>query len=268
MIEVSNLVTPNTAWWDVAINGMRNSYKSNDKHDSSYCYGSYAFPDNKSDLCNKCPFYKINSINPDDELDYEEECTYYENEGYPTYVLGENDLKLFLNLCKAGTSHRKVLRQLPVIMDITAPLYFWKQLDQYKLGTVTNAESTMHTLIKKDFEETDFSFDYFNSIRYSMRWGDGNPHIHLIQTIQLLNQLREIYLEEDDKEIREIMWNQINELLPQSYNQKRTWSANYEVLLYIIQQRRGHKLQEWNDFIDILLEHVPYLKEIVEAINE
>ena len=261
MIKIENLVTPDTAWWDVAINGMRNSYKSNDKHDSSYCYGLFAFPDNKSDLCNKCPFYKINWVNPDDELDYEDECTYYESGGYPTYVLGENDLKLFLNLCKAGISHRKVLRQLPVIMDITAPLYFWKQLDQYKIGTVTNAESTMHTMTKHSFKLEDFSIENYKSL-FGSRTEEQLRYLEEL-VVGDLNDLRDQYLETKNMKY----WYALNELLPQSYMQTRTWSANYEVLVNIIEQRKNHKLSEWKDFIDFLLDNVPYLKEIVEDIN-
>ena len=267
MIEVSNLVTPSPEQWNAAINGMRNPFKSRDKSDSGICNKM----DGYFELCNDCPYMDGWTEEKPRRRPVSRPICGYENpyDDSPVFVLGEKDKKLLLNLCKAGDpSHRKVLRQLPVIMDIKAPLFFWKQLDQNKVGTCTNSESTMHTLIKKKFEESDFSFDHFNSIKYPMMWKSISPKIHLIQTIELLNQLRDVYLEEiDDKEIRDVVWNQINELLPQSYRQLRTWSANYEVLVNIIIQRIHHKLPQWRSLIIYWLRNVPYLLDIIEALE-
>ena len=289
MLRINNLVTPE-GFFDIAIKGMRNAFKSWDKHDSGICYGQFEWPNNKSDLCIKCPYYKLEWVNPDDELDYEDTCNYYDEEGYPVYVLGENDLKLLLNLCKAGDpSHRKILRQLPVMFDITAPLYFFKQFDTYKVGTTANSTSTMHTMTKYPFRVEDFSISNFNDVDIfkidflncededNISFSPLRPILNeLIQEsgidshhffkmyILVLNALRDKYLETKDMKY----WYAINELLPQSYNQTRTWSGNYEVLLNMIQQRKNHPLVEWQTFSDLMLENVPYLKEIYEAINE
>ena len=247
MIKVENLVTPSPEQFYTAIKGMRNAYKSTDKSDSlKECYNHGK--DFEGECC-KCSFQ------------WTGECD--DPWIYSGFVLGDADKHLLLNLCKAGTSHRKVLRQLPVIMDITAPLYWWKQMDQYKLGTVTNSESTMHCLTKEPFKLENFSIEHLPKQSWSLDgYMDVIPPVGYFKcnVVDLLNDYRNAYLRTNNIDY----WYAINELLPQSYNQKRTWSANYEVLLNIVQQRKNHKLSEWNDFIDILLEHVPYLKEIVE----
>lgn len=262
MIEVTNICDPDTAFWDTAIDGMRNAFKSNKKHDSNFCYGNVDYCWTSSDLCSACPYYK-KEVNPDDENDYDDWCNYsLGDDGFPTYVLGENDLSLAKNLISGDSpSHRKFLRQLPVEMDIKAPLYFWKQLDTYKVGTTANSESTMHTLTKYPFKIEDFSTDDLDQA-WGMVAHTGRELLEFY-IIPFLNGLRDEYLETKDKRY----WHAINKLLPQSYNQKRTWSANYEVLLTIIQQRKNHPLKEWHDLIDVWLENIPYLKEFNDVIE-
>lgn len=164
--------------------------------------------------------------------------------------LGQNDLDLLLRLTKAGTDHRKALRQMLVGVDITAPLYWWKEFDTYKVGTVANSCSTMHKLTAKPFELADFSTDGMSE--------DGVAKVEL-QTI-VLNELRELWLENKQKN----NWRDMVCLLPCSYNQKRTVTLNYEVLLNMYFARRRHKLQEWRDFCEAVME-LPYFKEIAEA---
>lgn len=164
--------------------------------------------------------------------------------------LGQNDLDLLLRLTKAGTDHRKVLRQMMVSVDITAPLYWWKEADQYRIGVTTNSCSTMHKLTAKPFELADFSTDGMSE--------DGVGMMEL-QTI-VLNELRELWLENKQKN----NWRDMVCLLPCSYNQKRTVTLNYEVLLNMYFARRRHKLQEWRDFCEAVME-LPYFKEIAEA---
>lgn len=263
MIDIFNLVTPSAEWWYTAIHGMRNPFKSGDKSDSGICRDS----EEADELCySGCPYVD----HWEDEAPYSYPVCYYSTwDDGPVFVLGEKDKKLFLNLCKAGDpSHRKVLRQLPVIMDITAPLYWWKQMDQYKIGTVTNSESTMHTLTKQPFSLLDFNIPDRDERKFYENKENGIPvdggfQMPILFYIDLLNTYRDKFLDTGDKRY----WNAINELLPLSYKQKRTWSANYEVLVTIIKQRRHHKLSEWDEFIDHLLERVPYLKDICEALE-
>ena len=163
--------------------------------------------------------------------------------------IGENDLSLMKKLFKAGAEHRKFMRQIFISMDITAPLYWWKEFDTYKIGTVSNSCSTMHTIHKKEFELDDFSHDHLRPIGLAL----------LYNIIGGLNEYRKIYLETKDKDD----WWQLIQLLPSSYNQKRTITMNYENAATIIRQRTGHKLDEWNEFVSILKE-LPYIKEISE----
>ena len=173
--------------------------------------------------------------------------------------LGENDIKLMQNLRKAGSDHRKYLRMIIVQMDILAPLYWWKEFDTYKVGTVANSCSTMHRLTHKPFEMSDFSFDhligstekeYFDVIEMT-------PYDTAKLLIDNLNDLREKYLETKNKDI----WWQMIQLLPTSYNQKRTVQINYETLLNIYNSRAGHKLDEWQTLRDFV-ETLPYFKMI------
>lgn len=155
-----------------------------------------------------------------------------------TFLPGDNDLTLMKNLFKAGTEHRKYLRMINVYMDITAPLYWWKEFDTYKVGTVANSCSTMHKIHDKNFTLDDFSHEHLQA-----------PMVEILKhTIHGLNDARDAYLSSKDK----IMWWQMIQLLPSSYNQTRTVMMNYEVVARIIEQRKNHKLDEWNDFIDVL----------------
>lgn len=167
-------------------------------------------------------------------------------------VVGPNDLKLMNRLFKSGTEHRKYARMITVWLDINAPLYWWKEFDQYKIGTVSNSCSTMYTLMNKPFELKDFSFDKLN--------GYGNYAEHIIDD---LNELREQCSKETDPKIKKELWYAIVQLLPESYNQTRTIMMNYEVVARIIQQRKGHKLEEWKQLIDVLKE-LPYINEIMK----
>jgi hypothetical protein len=171
------------------------------------------------------------------------------------YHIGENDLSLMKRLYKAGTEHRKYLRQIMVSMDITAPLYWWKDFDTYKVGTVANSCSTMHKIHAKEFVVDDFSHEHLLEDGMSL----------LKRTIDELNSWRYIYLNgaawcnPKDKRV----WWQMIQLLPTSYNQRRTLTMNYENVVTIIRQRSGHKLDEFNQLVEILKE-LPYVKEIAE----
>ena len=173
---------------------------------------------------------------------------YADNKVYEN-IIGPNDITLMKTLFKAGTEHRKYLRQIFVSMDITAPLYWWKEFDTYKVGTVANSCSTMHMIHKLEFKLDDFSHEHL----------DDNNLLWLQGIIDQLNADRERYLETKDKQQ---WWNMI-QLLPSSYNQRRTVTMNYENVVSMIHQRKGHKLDEWRKFIDIL-KNLPYVKEIME----
>jgi len=174
-------------------------------------------------------------------------------------VLGEADLDLARRLFKAGAdgnfAHRKFLRQAFVCMDITAPLYFWKEADQYKVGTVTNSCSTMHKIHDKEFTLDDFSHEhlYGNPDSYDVEDSIGMLNL----TINVLNAWRAEYILTKDKDA----WWQMIQLLPSSYNQKRTITMNYENVFNILQQRQGHKLDEWRSFVETLKD-LPYVREI------
>lgn len=159
------------------------------------------------------------------------------------FALGENDRKLAVKLANAGSDHRKFLRQIFVTMDITAPLYWWKETDQYKVGTVTNSCSTMHTIHKKEFELADFSWEQLDEYGLTI----------LEATIDYLNHNRELFIGTNSKRY----WYNMIQILPTSYNQLRTLSLNYEVLRNMYHSRKAHKLQEWRDLCKII-EGLPY----------
>ena len=163
--------------------------------------------------------------------------------------IGPNDLKLMRQLYKGGSEHRKYLRQIFVSMDITAPLYWWKEMDQYKVGTVTDSCSTMHKIHVKEFTLDDFSHEHLLQVA-----GDS-----LIGTIDTLNVYRVFFLETKDKKY----WYNMIQLLPSSYNQRRTVTMNYENVVNMIHQREFHKLDEWREFVKIL-KGLPYIKEITD----
>lgn len=219
MLKVENT---ETSGWEPAVRGMRNPKNSWEKSDSSF--KDYV------ELPN-CP-HKVVAFN-----DIE---------------IGSNDLKLMTALTNAGTDHRKFLRMIVVYTDITAPLYWWKEFDTYKVGTVANSCSTMHKIHARDLTLDDFShehlFDGVNAVENpdnDMEYYE-NPTTCMEYVISVLNHYRRKYLETKDKRY----WWQMIQLLPSSYNQRRTLMLNYEVLANIYRSRRNHKLDEWHTFCD------------------
>lgn len=162
--------------------------------------------------------------------------------------IGEADLKLMRNLCKAGSDHRKFMRMINVTMDITAPLYWWKEFDTYKVGTVANSCSTMHKIADKEFTLDDFSHEHLCGMAIAT----------LDNVIDNLNLERRHYLITKDKDC----WWQMIQLLPSSYNQRRTVQVNYETLLNIYRARKNHKLDEWVELCSEI-EKLPYFMEII-----
>ena len=179
--------------------------------------------------------------------------------------IGENDLNLATRLIKAGTEHRKFLRMIHVQMDVIAPLYWWKEADTYKVGTTANSCSTMHKIAAKEFTLDDFSHEHLIDDQNDFENENGQVSSYkdflYYDVLDVLNTARRQYLETKDKKY----WWQMIQLLPSSYNQRRTWDMSMETLLSILHQRKNHKLDEWNEFRDICLEQVPYLKEFYEA---
>ena len=169
------------------------------------------------------------------------------------FVLGENDLSLATRLAKAGSDHRKFLRQVMVSMDITAPLYWWKEFDTYKVGTVANSTSTMHKIQAKEFTREDFSCDRLTDEALAV----------LDNLIEYLEGERVKFNETKDKSA----WHNMIQLLPSSFNQMRTVSMNYEVLINIYYARRHHKLAEWHTLCEEI-ERLPYAKELILVKNE
>lgn len=173
--------------------------------------------------------------------------SYYDEEG--NYVYGEADLEFGARLCRAGSDHRKFIRQIFVSVDITAPLYWWKEFDTYKVGTVANSTSTMHKIHSKPFERDDFSFD---------RLDEGGLKL-LDGIIEYLEAEREKF--NADKSDRQ-SWHNMIQLLPSSYNQMRTVTMNYENLINMYYARKSHKLAEWHTYCD-WIESLPYAKEFI-----
>ena len=172
--------------------------------------------------------------------------SYYDDKGF--YVLGENDLSLAKRLCTAGSDHRKFIRMIIVSIDITAPLYWWKEYDTYKVGTVANSTSTMHKIQAKEFTLDDFSHDHLTDEATNAL----NSYIKVIENARLK------FLETKDKKY----WYDMIQLLPSSYNQMRTCTLNYETLMNIYNSRRNHKLDEWHDFC-AMIEQLPYAKDLI-----
>ena len=174
-----------------------------------------------------------------------------ENDGIWFSYIGPNEYqKLMMTLRDAGTDHREFMRMLVVYVDITAPLYWWKEFDTYKVGTVANSCSTMHKIHAKEFTLDDFSYEHILDETFT---GEVIPMVLLEATIKCLNENRAHYLSTKDK----TYWWQMIQLLPSSYNQKRTVMLNYEVLANIYKSRKTHKLDEWNDFCE-WVESLPY----------
>ena len=227
--------------WEHAIRGMRNPKNSWEKTDS------YPAVD-----CGKCGKIEREDICKKEDRD----CT-----GFECFEVGPNDLKLMTTLRNAGTDHRKFMRMITVYLDITAPLYWWKEFDTYKVGTVANSCSTMHKIAAKEFTLDDFSHEHLvDDLDVRIEIGgtdhrDTGPMEVLGMTIDVLNHYREKYLAATKTEeytglpAKDIWWQMI-QLLPSSYNQKRTVMLNYEVLANIYKSRRHHKLDEWHTLCD------------------
>lgn len=160
----------------------------------------------------------------------------------PGIEIGKNDMKLLKRLAKAGSDHAKFRRQILVSMDIIAPEYFWREFDTYKVGTTANSTSQMHTAGKRPFELTDFSFDEYG--RYE------------VDILSKLNELRERWIESGKKKPSN-EWRRMLQAIPQSFNYRRTWTGNYEVLKNMYHSRKNHRLQEWRDFCE-MIEEFPY----------
>lgn len=182
-------------------------------------------------------------------------------------IVGSNDLALAKRLCSAGTDHRKFMRMITVYVDITAPLYLLKELDQYKVGTVSNSCSTMHKIHAKEFTLDDFSHEHLdddwndrkNLVAYNGEYFN-TPLCVMEWIIEVLNNYRDLYLETKDKKY----WYEMIQLLPSSYNQRRTYLLNYEVLANIYKSRKGHRLDEWKTMLD-WIETLPYSELITEG---
>ena len=182
-----------------------------------------------------------NPMNSWDRMD-----SYYDEAG--NFVFGENDMSLAVRLCRSGSDHRKFLRQIFVSVDITAPLYWWKEYDTYKVPTVANSTSTMHKVHAKPFELDDFSHDHM----------DEETLKQMQHVIDYLEHLRGKFLETKDKQY----WYDIIQFLPSSYNQMRTCTFNYENLIGMFHARKNHKLQEWHTFCD-WVRSLPYAAELI-----
>lgn len=217
-----------TLGWDNAIRGMRNPLNSWEKSDS---------------------YWECTDYSPEEERDFYE------------YKIGPNDHNLMKHLRNAGTDHRKFMRMITVYVDITAPLYWWKEFDTYKVGTVANSCSTMHKIQAKEFTLEDFSYEH-------LEWTDAPEECYeagdiLSLTIKMLNVNRHRYLETKNKKY----WWQMIQLLPSSYNQKRTVMLNYEVLANIYKSRKNHKLDEWSIGFMKWIESLPY-SELITGENK
>lgn len=233
--------------WEAAIRGMRNPMNSWRKTDS------YPAVD-----CDKCGILAHKGIcNP-----REHDCR-----PFRCYEIGKNDLRLMRNLVKAGPDHGKFLRMINVTCDITAPLYWWKEFDTYKVGTVANSCSTMHKIHAKEFTLDDFSYEHLfddeihsiidlDNCGAEISW-DTSAYDVLLHIISVLNFYRNEFLETKDKKY----WWQMIQLLPTSYNQKRTVQLNYQILLNMYNSRKDHKLDEWKNFCS-WIEQLPYFKDI------
>ena len=186
-----------------------------------------------------------NPLNSWDRMDSE-----YDDAG--NYILGENDLSLGVRLAKAGNDHRKFLRQIFVSVDVTAPLYWWKEYDTYKVGTVANSCSTMHKIHSKEFSREDFSCDRMSETALAC----------LDNTIAVLEEQRQKYIETKER----AYWDDMIQLLPSSYNQMRTCTLNYENLINIYYARRNHKLPEWHTYCDWIAS-LPYASEFITGLK-
>lgn len=233
MIKIENV---EVMGWEHAIRGMRNPMNSWEKSDSGICKGG----DNGIG-CENCA--------------NQEYCTHAFNR---SWQLGKADYDLMMRLAAGGPTHAKYRRMIAVYADITAPLYWWKEFDTYKVGTVANSCSTMHKIAAKEFTVGDFSHEHLFISRNVPNQFRTTSKDWLLKTIQILNDWRKLYLKTKDKRY----WWQMIQLLPSSYNQKRTVMLNYEVLAGIYPMRKNHKLDEWVEFCK-WIETLPYSEIII-----
>ena len=222
MIKIENVVTPSPEQWKATIMGTRNAMNSWEKSDSGWR-----------------PMEVADGVG---------------------WLIGENDYALMMKLANAGPVHGKFRRMITVYVDITAPLYWWKEFDTYKVGTVANSCSTMHKIAEKEFTIDDFSCEHL--ISNAQVYNGYVPTAVLECTIGALNEFRDIYLKTKDK----AYWWQMIQLLPSSYNQKRTVMLNYEVLANIYKYRKNHKLDEWVELCK-WIESLPY-SELITGGND
>ena len=213
MLKIEKTVLPSPEQWEIIIEGMRNPMNSWDKMDSEF------------------------------DVDWIDDSVWPHIEGHDAVQLGDNDHKLMTSLAKGGAVHAKYRRMIPVFLTINAPLYWWKEFDTYKVGTVANSCSTMHKIQAKEFTIDDFSKEHLNR----------NSGWLLEEIVATLNMERDNFLLSGNK----WAWWQLIQLLPTSYNQKRTVMLNYEVLVNIYHSRKNHKLDEWHTFCD-WIKTLPY----------
>jgi len=222
-----------------ALRGMRNPLESWDKSDSDCCTKW-----NDENLCDHCIL--------------KDETCYSALDDHYFFVIGPYDLALAQRLIQAGPEHRKFLRQIMVSVDITAPLYWWKEFDTYKVGTVANSSSTMHMIHTRPITLDDFSCEHLGLFVDAFNWDEQSIDI-LNDVISLLNKYRELFIKTKDRKY----WWQIIQLLPSSYNQRRTVTLNYENLRSMYFQRRNHKLDEWRIGFCGWVEDLPYSEELI-----
>lgn len=241
MLKIEKFITPSPEQWETIIEGMRNPKNSWDRMDSFVCV--------EDGDCDGC-------------MHNMDGCPIYDTDAH--YIIGPNDHTLMMQLADGGPVHAKYRRMIPVYVTLTAPLYWWKEFDTYKVGTVANSCSTMHKIHNKEFEIWDFSFEKLIG-KIDDNWDiaagpecRSTPLDILEDVINALNVYREKFLETKDKRY----WWQMIQLLPTSYNQKRTVMLNYEVLHNIYQSRKNHKLDEWHVFCD-WIEELPYSELII-----
>lgn len=242
MIKIENV---EVVGWEHTIRGMRNPKNSWALSDSFVCTDDPKTNDDWDETCGKCPKHEY--------------CDIYDQD--PHYIIGNNDHKLMMSLAMGGPVHAKYRRMITVYLDITAPLYLWKEFDTYKVGTVANSCSTMHKIHAKEFELSDFSIEHLLCDTSGPQIQCENCDVFATvnsmdlmgMTIEVLNHYRHLYLLSGDKGY----WWQMIQLLPTSYNQKRTIMLNYEVLHNMYHSRRHHKLDEWHTFCD-WIESLPY----------
>ena len=252
MIKIENY---EVMGFEHAIRGMRNPMNSWAKSDSQYCY--------EQPSCHVCPVHEVIEETGIEKCN-EPRCGIDKNGNnvYSHLIVGPNDHELMMKLANGGAVHAKYRRMITVYVDITAPLYWWKEFDTYKVGTVANSCSTMHKIHANEFTLEDFSTDTIADM-------DSQYYLNVLRAvIDGLNCARERYLEykEGQTQIDAVeakdQWRAMIELLPTSYNQKRTVMLNYEVLTNIYESRKNHKLDEWHIFCD-MIRSLPYADELI-----